>query len=210
MLICFCAHIRNLVTLSVVLLLIGGAAQSLAQEAQPPALTQPARPKNTTSLRKIESTVTAINTVDGKVTLTLKDGALSVALTPQTELVQEERNIVASSLKVDDTLCLIRFRARGSIKEKGSVTTINPLTVKIANMGTLMLTNIENVSFSRYSPLQSTALAVGQTVAIDLHVSHDGEIEAKRVAVVVVPKTQAPKRTKQTTQRKPVKQDVKG
>lgn len=205
----FCSRIRNLVTFCVALMLMGSTARSLAQEAQPPTLRQPANPRNTGRDRKMESTIKAINTADGKVTLTLKDGVLSLTLLPLTELVQEERNIVASDLKVDDTLCLIRFRSRGSIKEKGTVSAINPLTIKIADMGTLVLTTTENVTFCRYSPMQPAALAVGQTVAVDLHVGRDGEIETKRVAVVVVPKAQAPQRTKQATKRKPVKQDAK-
>lgn len=160
----------------------------LVQTPSPPPQAKPAKPTNRPGERKLESTIAAVEKIGDTVRITLKDGSLTVTVKPSTELVQEERWLVASDLKVGDRLSLITFKpkAKGSLKEKAVVTAVNPLVLKISEVATLTVDKVENVEFNRYTPLPASALAAGQTVALEMRVLRDGQIEAKRIAVVIV------------------------
>jgi len=127
----------------------------------------------------------------------LKDGVLTLGLKPTTELVQEERGLASADLNDGDRLSLVDFKTRGKLKGKFTVESKNPLVVKFEDIATFTITKVEDVQFNRYTPLKPAALAVGQTVAIEINVLRDGEIEARRVAVVVVkPKVKKPAKPK--------------
>ncbi len=96
--------------------------------------------------------------------VTLRDGAVTLALKPTTKLVKEERDLTAADLKVGDTLCLLTLKptkgpktvANSSvIKEECRVTTLSPLTLHISEIATLTLTNVELAEFVREVPRQA-------------------------------------------------------
>lgn len=178
--------------------------QSQAKETPPQAATsaapqtsetKAAKPRNRTGKRKMESAITGVERNGGVVRITLLNGGLTLALQPATELVQEERALNASDLKTGDKLSLITLKNRGTLKEPATVTSINPLVLQLGEVGTFQVSKVEDLSFNRYTPLPSSALIVGQTVAVELLISRDGQIEAKRIAVVVV-KPKPPRATK--------------
>lgn len=149
---------------------------------------KPTAPKNTTGDRKFESAITSLDTAGGLLKITLKNGTITLELKPDTELVREERGLTNSDLKVGDTLCLIALkgqRAKLSIKEKATVTGINPIAINIADSGTLTLQKPDQWEFDRATPLATNELKVGQTIAVQISLKRDGDITTKRVAVVI-------------------------
>lgn len=170
---------------------------SNAQNAAPDSSVQAAKPRNRTGTRKLESTITKVETVEGAPRLTLREGAMTLSLKPTTELVREERDLTVTELKVGDTLSQISLKGRGNLKEPGTVTATAPLTIALGETAILTLKQVENWSFDRISPLVAADLAAGQTVALEISVLRDGGIEAKRVAVVMMrpkPGTKKPRR----------------
>jgi hypothetical protein len=166
------------------------AAPGTKPAASTPASTivsLPATPKNTTGDRRFESSIAAVDNTANPTHITLRDGTLTLELKPTTELVQEERGLVASDLKIADTLSLIALKGRRSkfsIKEKATVASINPLTLRIGDMATLTVLEPDRWEFERYTPIQPKSLTVGQTVSILINLQRDGEITTRRIAVV--------------------------
>ncbi|MDQ3812891.1 MAG: hypothetical protein M3347_02945 [Armatimonadota bacterium] len=156
----------------------------------PPAAPKflPPRPKNTAGDRQLQSSITALDKAADVVKVTLKEGALTVALKSTTELVQEERGVSASDLKAEDNLSAIVLKGSKKkfyIEQKAIVTSTNPLTLKIGDLATLTVAQADKLEFNRYIPIKPDALAVGQTVAVEMRLQTDGEIIMKRLAVIV-------------------------
>jgi len=191
-------------------LCIGGKAPAQETPAAPAAPVAPVAPQpppkpfNHAGERKIESAITALDLNANPPKVTLRDGAVTLTLKPTTKIVKEERDLTAADLKVGDTLCLLTLKptkgpktvANSSvIKEECRVTALNPLTLHVSEIATLTLTNVELAEFVREVPLQSSDLAVGQTVAVKIYVRGGGDIDVQRLAVVTA-KPKAPKKPK--------------
>jgi hypothetical protein len=197
--------------LLVALLPLAGLVEARAQAVPTPLEEKtpvPPKPANHAGPRKFESTITAIDKAANPPTVTLRSGAVMVALKPTVALVQEERDVVAADLKVGDAISLITLKIAGEdpkIEEASSVTGLNPLTVMIGDFASLTLTKVEVASFSRITPLPVTDLRPGQTVAVLMDVRADGEIDIKRLAVIVAkPRPPRPRKaTKPTKLRTP-------
>jgi len=183
---------------------------AIAADTKAPAETKSPTPKNRTGTRKLESTIIGIEKEAQPTRITLRDGVLSVSIKPTTELVQEERGVVVADLEIGDKLSLITFKLKGSIRSKAVVTGLNPLVVSIDELATMTITKSETVSFSRYTPFTAEALAIGQTVALEMKLLTGGEIEATRIAVVIEKakpaKTTNEKSTKPATPKPPANQ----
>ena len=116
----------------------------------PPAPQMPPKPTNNAGERKIESAITALDIGATPPTITLRDGAMTLALKPTTKLVQEERGLTAADLKVGDTICLLTLKSVGlgartltsSIKQECTVKAVNPLTLAIGDMAALSATRL--------------------------------------------------------------------
>jgi hypothetical protein len=161
---------------------------------------KPTAPKNTTGDRKFESTITAIDTTGALPKITLKNGAMTLELKPDTEVVREERDLVASDLKVGDAVCFTALkgaRSKLSIKEKAVVTKTEPLMIRIGDAAEMTFLKTDLWEFYRAVPLKTSDLKVGQTIAVQIRLQHDGDIATKRVAVVIG-KPQATKTRRKT------------
>ena len=177
-------------------------AQQAPAPQNAPVLPQPPKPANRTGERKIESTITALDLDASPPKVTLRAGAMTLTLKPATKVVKEERDLIAADLKVGDTLCLLTLKSAkipktstndSKIKEECTVTTLNPLTLKVGDSATLTITKVELAAFSREAPLQPAQLAVGQTVAVNFYV-RGGDIDVLRLAVVTArPKPKTPR-----------------
>lgn len=181
---------------SLALLCIVAAPPARSQDAAPDEPPQPAKPRNRTGTRKLESTITKVETFEGAPRLTLREGALTLSLKPATELVREERDLTVAELKVGDMLSQISLKGRGNLKEPGRVASLAPLTIDLGETATLTLKQVENWSFDRVSPLTAADLVIGQTVALELSLLRDGGIEAKRVAVMIARSKPAPQKVR--------------
>jgi hypothetical protein len=161
---------------------------------------KPTKPQNQTGDRKFESAITAIDSSGGVTKITLANGAMTLIVKPETEVVREERDLVASDLKVGDAVCFTALkgaRSKLSIKEKVVVTGIEPLKIRISDAAEMTFLKNDLWEFYRAVPLKPTDLKVGQTVAVQIRLQRDGDIATKRVAVVVgKPKTAKSKSTK--------------
>jgi hypothetical protein len=185
------------------LLSFGAASFAQPGETKPPAPAgqfKPAKPQNTTGDRKFESAITAIDSSGSATKITLQNGALSLIVNPETEFVREERDLVASDLKVGDAICFTALkgaRSKLSIKEKAVVTGIEPLVIRIGDAAEMTFLKNELWEFYRAVPLKAADLKVGQTVAVQIRLQRDGDIATKRVAVIVAkPKPEKSKTTK--------------
>jgi hypothetical protein len=162
------------------------------------------KPRNSTDVRRFESTITAIEVADGLTKITLQNGAMIIGLKPTTTVLREERGLGASDLQVGDTLSLVTLRGARSkinIKENAGVTSANPLVLKIGEFASMTLNKADAWEFNRSTKLDEAALAVGQTVAVEIGLQRDGEISTNRVAIVVA-KPKAP-RVKSSRARRP-------
>ena len=161
---------------------------------------KPVAPKNTAGDRKFESAISAMDNAANPPKVTLQNGGMTLELKPDTELVREERGLVASDLKVGDELCLIALkgqRSKLSINEKAAVTSLNPITITISDSAKMVLLKDDQWEFYRTTPMKPAELKVGQTVAVQITLRRDGDIIPKRVAVVVG-KSQPTKRKPKT------------
>jgi hypothetical protein len=173
--------------------LLGFSATIFAQpsETKLPASTgqfRPTKPQNQTGDRKFESAIVAIDGSGGATRITLANGAMTLIIKPETEVVREERNLVASDLKVGEVVCFTALkgaRSKMSLKEKAVVTGVNPLTIRIGDAAEMTFLKNDLWEFYRAVPLKSADLKVGQTVAVQIRLQRDGDITARRVAVVV-------------------------
>ena len=165
----------------------------------------PPKPANNAGERKIESAIAGLDIAANPPKITLRDGAMTLALKPTTKLVQEERGLTAADLKVGDTICLLTLKSVGlgartltsSIKQECTVKAVNPLTLAIGDMAALTITKTEVAEFSREIAIQPANLAIGQTVALKIYLRGDGDIDVLRCAVVTAkPKAKKPPRTK--------------
>ncbi len=175
-------------------LLLGLSAASFAQpnEIKPPAPAseafKPTKPRNQTGERRFESAIAIIDDKNGSTKITLSKGEMALVIKPETELVREERNLVASDLEVGDVICFTALkgaRSKLSIKEKAVVIGIEPLKIRIGEVAEMTFLKTELWEFFRAVPLKTSDLKVGQTVAVQYRLQRDGEIATKRVAVVV-------------------------
>jgi len=166
-----------------------GAAGAAAGQAQA------VKPRNSAGNRKLESVITDIQEAPDSIRLTLQNGAVSfVVRKPLTQVVQEERGVLAPELKVGDTLSLITLRPSDKIKRRSVVTALAPLTLNIEGIGSLAVSTPEAVEFSRETPLPNNTLSKGPTVAVDLRVHADGGIDVLRIAVIIAkPKAAKPR-----------------
>jgi len=159
----------------------GGKTPPEMNEAKPPA------PKNKAGDRKLESTIAALENKTGLTQITLQNDELRLGLNLETEVVREERGLVASDLKVGDALCLIALKGQRSklkITEAAVVTAINPLTIEIGDAAKMTLLENDQWEFFRVTPIKPSDLKIGQTIALQLTLKVDGDIITKRVAVL--------------------------
>ena len=201
---------KTLTRLTLFLTLFAASATH-AQQAPPEAAKTPdakaedaaPKPRNTKGARKFESTITAIEKVAGGTKITLQTGSLSLMVKPTTLVFRDERGIGASDLQSGDSLSLIALRgarSKISIKENASVVNTAPLTLKIGELATMTLSKADAWEFNRSTKMDATALAVGQTIAVELGLQRDGDISPNRVAIIVakpkVPRVKKPRATK--------------
>jgi hypothetical protein len=192
-----------------VLLSFGAASFAQPGETKPSAPAgqfKPAKPQNQTGDRKFESSIAAIDSSGGATKITLTNGAMTLIIKPETEVVREERDLVASDLKIGDAVCFTALkgaRSKLSIKEKAVVTGIEPLVIRIGDAAEMTFLKNELWEFYRAVPLKAADLKVGQTVAVQIRLQRDGDIATKRIAVVVSkPKPVKSKTTKTKTKPK--------
>ena len=167
-------------------------AADKSDAAKPPTITasepkSPA-PKNKAGDRKLESAITAVENKAGFTQITLQNGELRLGLNTETEVVREERGVVASDLKVGDALALIALKGQRSklkITQPAVVTAINPLTIEIGDSAKMTLLKADEWEFFRITPIKPEELKIGQTVALQLSLKVDGDIATKRVAVLI-------------------------
>ena len=169
------------------------------------------KPRNTTGARKFESAISAVERVEGGTKITLQSGALSMIVKPTTLVFREERNLGVSDLKSGDTLSLTALRgarSKISIKENASVVNTAPLTLKIGEFATMTLNKADAWEFNRSTKMDASALAVGQTVAVELGLQRDGDISPNRIAIIVAkpkaPRVKKPRTTKPRVKKTPV------
>lgn len=160
------------------------------------------KPRNSAGNRKLESVITEIQEAPDSMRLTLQNGAVTFAVRkPLTQVVQEERGVLAPDLKLGDVLCLVTLKPRDKIKRRCVVTGLAPLTLDIEGIGELAIKTPEAVEFSRETALPDGALSKGQTVAVDLRVQADGGLDVLRIAVIIAKPKAAKPRAR--TRRKP-------
>jgi hypothetical protein len=145
--------------------------------------TKPVRMKSRTDRNVAVAAVTA-----DSLQITTKDGAVDVALTPQTEYWRQEQSLKPDELKVGDTLVF----ALRSTNGQPTVTALAPLTLKFGDDATLTFNKTDRMSFDRLTTIKSSDLATGQNVTVKMNVLPDGKLEAQRVTVMV-PKSKAAK-----------------
>lgn len=113
---------------------------------------------------------------------------VTLSLLPTTDYVQEEGGLAAADLKADDQV-LVNVKGGGDQKNvvriNGLVTiaSLNPLTLKLGDLGTLTLANTDNVSFTRITPLKVGDLTNGEFVNIDALQPATGNLQANRIIV---------------------------
>ena len=165
------------------------------------------KPYNRASTRKIQSTITAVDRAANAVKMTLKNDVVTVGFKPTTELEQEERGLVAADLRTGDTLCELELKGKG-IKTKGkiegraTVQTTTPLVLLFDDLGSITVSKTEVARFTRTAAMTPEQLNAGQTVEITMTVQKNGEVEARRIAVIVE-KPAPPKVIKPRKPRKP-------
>lgn len=130
---------------------------------------------------------------------------------PTTLVFREERDLGASDLQNGDLLSLTALRgarSKISIKESASVIGTNPLIIKIGEFATMTLHKGDAWEFNRSTPTDAAALAVGQTVAVELGLRRDGDISPNRISIIVakpkVPRVKKPRATKPLVKETPV------
>jgi hypothetical protein len=184
--------------LAAIATMAGTVSPAFAQGTPAPTETPAAKPTSTRSTaprarsRTAQSTITAVDTAANTVRVTTKSGneTLDVALTPETEFVREERSLPLTELKAGDTVAFSSKELKGT----ATITSLNPLTLKVGDAATVTLTKTEELDFDRITPLRATDLAVNQTVAVSMAVQPDGKIQGKRFTVIV-PKPRARRAT---------------
>ena len=161
------------------------------------------KPSNRTSTRTFQSTITAVDQAAGAVRMTLKNDVITVGFKPTTQLEQEERGLVAADLRAGDSLSSMELKGKGvqtkgKIEGRATVQTTEPLVLLFDDLGRITVSKTEVARFTRTQPMTARDLSVGQTVEIVMMVQKNGDIETRRIAVIVEkpapPKTIAPRR----------------
>jgi hypothetical protein len=176
----------------------GGIVSPVFAQGSPTAETSATQPASTRAAaskgrsRTVQSIINTINVAANTVQVTTKSSkeTLDIALTPATEFAREERGVPIAELKAGDTVGFSSKELNGT----ATITTLNPLTLKVADAATVTVTKMDELDFNRITPLKATDLAANQTVAVSMTVGPDGKIEGKSFTVIV-PKPRARRTT---------------
>lgn len=128
------------------------------------------------------------------------DTELSVIFFPEAKLLKREIGIAVDELKIGDALSFqtkpIKQSQLGGgttrdslelILDEGMalVTSLNPLTLQLADAATLTFSRPDWCSFTRHTVIKAAELAAGQTLSLHGKVQRNGFLKAGALLVVV-------------------------